>query len=214
MSVRPNTPSFDTFVKTPKTQDDVFKCVESKDMFLAMIPFRYESCLLSLCPAIVFSAQDKEYRKDWLVGSSEESKEHFNFHAIALHIQDKRFMWLDDLFICSKYMLQSETVAEFIHPLPEWYYDYLVDFINDESMELSLVYHKEAMESWGQFSDRRLHWVWRALKSREQLATNIAEALRKEYEDAQDYRLEMDRMQSQTWDEAYGYASGFGTFND
>lgn len=194
MQPRLNTPSFDTFVKTPKTQDDVFRCVESKDMFLALVPFRYETCLLSLCPAIVFSVQDNEYRKDWLNGTCEKSKEHFNFHAIALHIQDMRFMWLDDLFICSKYTLQT-SIAEVMHPLPEWYLEFLESYINDPSIDSSSIYHREAVESWGKFADHRLYWVWRALKSKEQLSVNTETALKKEYEDAQDRRRKMDQMQ-------------------
>lgn len=194
MSARPNTPTFDTFVKTPKTQDDIFKCVESGEMFVALIPFRYEHSLFSLCPAIVFSVKDHEYREKWLDGSCKESKDHFNFHAIALHIQDKRYAWTDELFICSEYSFQNETIAESIHPLPEWHSEFIESYINDVSVESSLLYSLKAIESWGRFTDNRMFWVWRALKAKEQLAVNIEKALRKEYEDARNYlaRKELD----------------------
>lgn len=177
---RPNTPSFTTLVKYPKTQSEIRDLIDSKEfsletpLFVALVPTQYGTGknMWNLVPAIVYNAEQGVYRVgSRTCGQYEKAGDYFAFHAIMLEFNGNELDFVPSyVFISDQFVDKQTHVSELFYPLPPDIYAMLMD-------SLPAIAHSEAelnrIESvWGQVKNNAMFHVWHALQARKQLIRN------------------------------------------
>lgn len=177
---RPNTPSFTTLVKYPKTQSEIRDLIDSKEfsletpLFLALVPRYYGGIKnkWNLFPAIVYNAEQGMYRVgNRTCGQYEKADDYFAFHAVSLEFTDNEIDFAPSyIFVSEKFTGGQEHISELFYPLPIEMYGLIMDV-------LPAVMHSEVeldrvKEVWGGTKNNAMYYAWYALQARKELIRN------------------------------------------
>lgn len=177
---KPNTPSFTTLVKYPKTQSEIRDLIDSKEhsletpLFLALVPTQYGGSAnkWGLVPAIVYNAEQGVYRVgNKTCGQYEKADDCFSFHAIMLQCNDNEIEFMPPVIFISKPFTGEQThISELFYPVPPEIYAMLCDAL--PAIASTVKEYDAIKETWGEFDNNALYYVWYALQARKQLIRN------------------------------------------